>query len=127
MDAPAVAVNSDGTSVAVAWMDMRGGNNDRKIYWTLIDGKRRGGEVPLAEDPKGIKGHPSIAIDAGRIYAAWEDMRTGTSRIHFWSADARDIALSPENGKVSFPSVACGRVIGVAYELNGDAVFTLAP
>jgi len=127
MDAPAVAVNRDGSAVAVAWMDLRSGSNDRKVYWTLLDGKRRRGEVPLAENPDGIKGHPSIAIDSGRIHAAWEDSRSGTQRIHYWSAENRDIPLSPESGKASFPSLACGKVVGVAFEYGDNAVFVTAP
>lgn len=127
MDAPAVAVNRDGTMIAAAWMDTRSGRADRQVYWTIRDAKWRKGEIPLADDPKGNKGHPSIAIGEGGVHAAWEDQRSGVQRIYFRAWQGKELALSPEKGKASFPSMACGKVVGVAYELGGNAVFSAVP
>ena len=127
MDAPAVAVNRDGTMIAAAWMDTRSGRNDRQVYWTIRDAKARKGEIPLADDPKGNKGHPSLAIGLGAIHAAWEDQRSGVQQIYYRPWQGKEIALSPEKGKSSFPSLACGKIVGVAYELGGNAVFSPVP
>ena len=130
MDAPAVAVSRDGKKLAAAWMDLRAGKNDRQVFWTVTSAGTFRKETPLADDPKGQKGHPSIAMDAkGTVHAAWEDARSGTQRIRYRSSDGmeKDIALSPESGKASFPSLACGQVVGVAFEYGGNAVFIAAP
>jgi hypothetical protein len=125
MDAPAVAVSRDGKKLAVAWMDLRAGGNNRQVYWTFASRGAFAMESPVGDDPKGVKGHPSLAIDSqGIIHAAWEDFRSGVLRIRYRSSDGKDIAVSPEKGKASFPSLACGKVVGVAYELEGNVVFT---
>ena len=121
MDAPAVAVSRDGKKIAVAWMDMRSGRNEREVYWTFMEGAKS--EKPLADDSKGLKGHPSIAMDDKGLHAAWEDMRSGTQRIHYRRSDGKDVPVSPEKGKASFPSLACGKVTGVAFEYGDNAVF----
>ena len=128
MDAPAVAVSRDGKTLAAAWMDLRSGKNDRQVYWTFTAGPTFPKETPLADDPEGHKGHPSLAIDEkGVVHAAWEDVRSETQRIRYRSSEAgKDIALSPESTKASFPSLACGKVVGVAFELAGDVAFTAA-
>jgi hypothetical protein len=120
MDAPAVAVTRDGKKVAAAWMDTRLGGNNRQIYWTMTGRP----EAALADDPKGVKGHPSIAFDdRGRLHAAWEDFRSGVLRIHYRGA-GKDVALSPGKGNASFPSLACGnKTVGVAFEHDGRAAF----
>lgn len=127
MDAPAVAVNRDGSTIAVAWMDQRKGGNNRQVYWTLLDAKARKGEISLADDPKEMKGHPSLAVGEEGVHAAWEDLRSGVQRIHYRTWTGKDVALSPEKGKASFPSLACGKVVGVAFEYGDDAVFVAAP
>jgi len=128
MDAPAVAVSRDGKKIALAWMDQRAGGNNRRVFWTMTSGATFGKETPLAETAKGIQGHPAIAIDSnGAIHAAWEDFRSDVQRIHYRTSDGRDIPLSPERGKASFPSLACGKVVGVAFEFGGDVVFMSAP
>ena len=127
MDAPVVAGAGDGKKLGVAWMDLRSGRNDRQVYWMLnLPGPVS--EKPLADDPKGQKGHPSLSIDAkGIFHAAWEDSRSGLQRIRYRASEGKDVALSPEKGKASFPSLACGKVVGVAFEFGGDAVFIAAP
>jgi hypothetical protein len=124
MDAPAIAGAGDGKKFAVAWMDMRSGRNDRQVYWMLLPGATS--EKPLADDPKGIKGHPSIATGAGGIHSAWEDDRSGVQRIRYRSPEGKDVAISPEKGKATFPSLACGKVVGIAFEYASDAVFAAA-
>ncbi|HZL71805.1 MAG TPA: hypothetical protein VFC86_05050, partial [Planctomycetota bacterium] len=119
MDAPAVAVSRDGRKVAAAWMDERSGRNDRQVYWTQASAGAFRKESLLPDDPKGLKGHPSIAMDSGGdFHAAWEDMRSGVMRIRYRSTDGKDVALSPERGKASFPSLACGKVVGVTFEFG---------
>jgi len=124
MDAPAVAVSRDGKKVAAAWMDQRAGGNNRRVFWTLASGGPFGRETPLAEIGMGIQGHPAIAIDYnGALHAAWEDFRSDVQRIHYRTLGGKDIPVSPEKGKASFPSLACGKVVGVAFEFNNDAAF----
>lgn len=130
MDAPAVAVSRDGKKFAAAWMDMRTGRNDRKVYWTVASGGALPRETPLADDPKGLKGHPALAVDAkGIMHAAWEDLRSGEQRIYWTSSEkgAKNVALSPAGTKASFPSVACGRIVGAVFELEGNVVFKATP
>src|SRR5262245_9384961 len=116
MDAPAVAVSRDGKKIAAAWMDQRVGGNNRRVYWTMTSGGTFGRETPFAEIGKGIQGHPAIAIDAGgALHAAWEDFRSDVQRIHYRTPGGKDVAISPEKGKASFPSLACGKVVGVAF------------
>lgn len=129
MDAPAVAVSRDGKRIAAAWMDERTGRNDRKVYWTISVGGAFVREIPLADDPKGQKGHPTVAIDAkGTVHGAWEDQRSGEQRIFCGSSEkgAKNFALSPAEGKAGFPSLACGRIVGVAFEWDGNVVFRAA-
>lgn len=127
MDAPAVAVSRDGMA-AIAWMDLRAGGNNRKVFWRIPKRGPEGAETPLADEAKSIQGHPSIAFDsAGVLHAAWEDLRSDVQRIRYRTLAGKDIALSPEKGKASFPSLACGKVVGVAFEYGGDAVFVAAP
>jgi hypothetical protein len=143
MDAPAVAVTRDGEMIAMAWMDLRSGRNDRQIYSMPLPGMAS--EKPLADDPKGIKGHPSISFDEQSVlHAAWEDSRSGVLRVRYralqpawedfhlgdrrirnrvWNPEGKDVGLSPEQGKASFPSLACGKTVGVAYEWGGHVAF----
>src|SRR5688572_6097263 len=122
MDAPAVAVTRDGTKPAVAWMDLRAGGNNRRIFASVFDGP--GTEQPIADIPKGIQGHPATALDSrGALHIAWEDFRSDVQRIHYRTWTGKDRAISPEKGKASFPTLACGKVVGVAFELGGDVVF----
>ena len=127
MDAPAVAVSRDGKKVAAAWMDQRAGGNNRRVFWTLASSGPFGKETPLAEIGKGIQGRPAIAIESnGALHAAWEDFRSDVQRIHYRTLDGKDVAISPQKGKASFPSLACGKVVGVAFEYGGDVVFVEA-
>lgn len=125
MDAPAVAVSRDGKEFAAAWMDQRTGGNNRRVYWTATSKGTFAKESDLADDPKGLKGHPSISLDEkGTLHAAWEDNRSGVLRIRYRATGGPDVALSPETGKASFPSLACGKqTVGVAYEWGGHVAF----
>ena len=127
MDAPAVAVSRDGRRFAFAWMDQRLDGASRQVYCSVSKPGFDGKERPLADMSKGAQGHPAIAYDAkGFLHAAWEDVRLGVQRIRYRSPDGtdREVALSPEKRKASFPALACGKVVGVAFELESDAVFT---
>jgi hypothetical protein len=126
MDAPAVAVSRDGKKIATAWMDLRAGGNNRRIYWGILPGAES--ERPLAEIPKGIQGHPSIAMDAaGAVHFAWEDFRGDIQRIHYRRSNGNEVAISPSDVKAGFPSLACGKKVGVAFELGSDVVFASPP
>ena len=128
MDAPAVAVTRDGKKLACAWMDQRVGGNNRRVFWSQTSGGSFAPESPIAEIARGIQGHPSIAFDAaGTLHAAWEDFPADVQRIHYRRSDGESVAISPAKGKASFPSLACGKVVGVAFEFGGDAVFVAAP
>jgi len=128
MDAPAVVANKNFTALYVAWMDLRSGANDRQVYFkleALVAMSSRGlDERALADDSKGIKGHPTLGISEGEMHAAWEDSRSGVQRIYYRTAlIEKDVPLSPEKGKASFPSLACGKVVGVAFEYGTDVLF----
>jgi hypothetical protein len=72
MDAPAVAVHADGRKVAMGWMDMRNGRQDRDVWWRTLEGGKLGAETALAENKGGSQGHVSLAFDdAGVCHAAW--------------------------------------------------------
>jgi hypothetical protein len=129
MDAPAVAVTSDGKKVAAAWMDMRAGKNDRSVFWTLSNGGAFAPESSAAEDAKDIQSHPSLCVDAdGDVHIVFEDMKSGKQIYHRTSAKgSKDVAITSNEGECAFPSIACGKTLGVAYESGGKIVFRAVP
>jgi hypothetical protein len=127
MDAPAVAVSSDGKKLAVAWMDMRSEGKDRNVYWSLATTGRFSDEQSIADDARNVQGHPSLCMDDDlNVHAAWEDAREGRPRIYCTSSlkGSKNTAVSDESeGEVSFPTIACGKVVGIAYEAGGAVHF----
>lgn len=125
MDAPAVAVTSDGKKIAVAWMDTRAGNRD--VQWTVGTGGRFAPETTVHDDTRNVQGHPSVVFDAeGTAWCAWEDARQGPNAQRIYAANSktrRNIAVSGDSeGKAGYPSLASGgRAVAVAYEA-GDSI-----
>ena len=123
MDAPAIAVTRDGSRSVIAWMDMRAGGNKRRVFWRMLF-RAVHVDTPLAEIPSGIQGHPSLGLDAKEaLHVAWEDFRSDVQRIYYRRFDGRVFEISPADVKASFPSLACGKVVGVAFELGSDVAF----
>jgi hypothetical protein len=129
MDAPAVAVSNDGRKVAIAWMDMRSGRNDRSVFWTISTGAAFAPETSVADDAADIQAHPSACVDAaGEVHVVFEDMKGGKNIRHRSSAKgAKDVAITSGEGECSFPTIACGKVMGVVYEAGGGVSFRVVP
>jgi len=127
MDAPAVAVSGDGKKVAIAWMDMRSGRNDRSVFWTISTGAAFSPEVSAADDAADIQSHPSLCIDsAGEVHIAFEDLRGGKQIRHRTSAKgSKDEVVTKGEGECTFPSLACGKEVGMAYEAGGRIRFRI--
>ena len=125
MDAPAVAVSSDGKKTAIAWMDMRAGRNDRSVFWSIATGGAFPPEASAADDAKDIQSHPSLCIDAaGEVHIAFEDMKSGKQICHRTGAKgAKDAVISGDDRDCTYPSLACGKSVGLAYESSGKVVF----
>ncbi len=125
MDAPAVAVTSDGKKTAIAWMDMRAGRNDRSVFWLIAAGGAFPPEASATDDGKDIQSHPSLCIDAaGEVHIAFEEMKGGKQIGHRTSAKgAKDAVISGDDAGCAFPSLACGKSVGVSYESAGRVVF----
>jgi hypothetical protein len=129
MDAPAVAVSRDGKTIAVAWMDMRAGSNNRDVQWTIGTGGTFPPEAAVNDDSAGLQGHPSLAMtEDGTTWCAWEDGRSGPNTQRIYVADSKsrkNVALSEEReGKAAYPSLAAqGRFVGVAYETPAGVAF----
>ena len=125
MDATAVAVSSDGKKTVIAWMDMRAGRNDRSVFWSVAPGGAFAPEASAAEDGRDIQSHPSLCIDAaGEVHIAFEDMKNGKQICHRSGAKgAKDAVISGDDRDCTFPGLACGKSVGVAYESAGKVVF----
>ncbi len=133
MDAPAVAVSSDGKTIAAAWMDMRAGANNRDVQWTVGSGGKFPAEAPVHDQGQGMQGHPSLAVDGnGVVWCAWEDARGGPNAQRIYAADSktrRNLPVSAEaEGKAAFPSLAAGAgLVAVAYEAGPNVAVRLLP
>jgi hypothetical protein len=118
MSAPAVAVTEDGEKVALAWKDVRKG--EPNIYWRMGTAIDLGEESLLHDETTGEQDHPTLAFDSsGKLWAAWEDSRTG--RAHIWVRSMPGDAARPisrqEEGEAGFPCLANGRSgVAVAWE-----------
>jgi hypothetical protein len=129
MDAPAVAVSSDGKKIVAAWMDTRAGGNDRDVQWTVGSGGKFAPESPASDDTRGLQSHPSLVFDAeGTAWCAWEDSRGGPNDQRLYAADwksRKNVAVSdPSEGPCGFPSLACaGGAVAVAYEAGSGVSF----
>ena len=130
MDAPAVAVGPDGKTLAAAWMDMRAGNNNRDVQWTIGTAAGRfPPETAVNDDRTGVQGHPSLAVaEDGTVWCAWEDGRSGPNSQRVYATDSKskkNVPVSDEKeGKAAYPSLAArGGFVGAAYETPAGIVF----
>jgi hypothetical protein len=129
MDAPAVAVTADGKTVAVAWMDMRRGKNERDVQWSLGSGGKFAPEANVHDVATGVQGRPSLAFDKENVaWCAWEDSRSGPNNVRIYAADSKskkNVQISDDaEGKCGYPSLAAaGSLIGVAYETGAGIFF----
>jgi len=132
MDAPTVAVSSDGKKVAVAWMDMRAGKNERDVQWSVGTGGKFAPESTVHDVSAGVQGHPSLAFDKdGVAWCAWEDSRNGPNAMRIFAADAKtrkNVQISEDGeGKAGYPTLASGGgVLGVVYEAGSGVSFRIA-
>lgn len=123
MDAPAVAVTSDGKKIAVAWMDTREGASNRNVYWTLSAGGRFAPETAVHDDTQGAQGHPALVFDKdGVAWCAWEDARGGPNNQQIYVTESKtrkNVAVSA--GRGAYPSLASSAAgVAVAYEAGDD-------
>ncbi len=119
MDAPSVAVTSDGKKVAVAWMDQRSGK--RNTWLRLPNGK----EIPLANAAGAQQGHPNVTLDAsGNVWAVWTEIGGGERAIYGLAPKAKRAVRISEEADVGFPVIAWSEKTGavVAYEVGGGVV-----
>lgn len=119
MSAPAVAVSRDGKKFAAAWKDVRA--SEPNVFWSVSGTGSFASEDLLHEDLAGEQDHPALAIDgSGTVWAAWEDSRSGKSRIWTRSSTAGDFGRElsdAADGEASFTAIAAGGgVVAVVYE-----------
>ncbi|HZN41051.1 MAG TPA: hypothetical protein VFD82_19750 [Planctomycetota bacterium] len=128
MDAPVVAVSSDG-KIGAAWMDTRAGGGNRDVQWTMGQRGTFAAEKRANDESDGIQGHPSLAFDGkGTLWCVWEDARAGADKQRIYAADfgtKQNVQVSADSeGKCAFPSLAAGGdVLGVAYETPAGISF----
>lgn len=127
MDAPAVAVTSDGKKIAVAWMDTRAGNRD--VQWTVATNGRFAPETTVHDATANVQGHPSLCFDAeGTAWCAWEDARGGPNAQRIYAANSKtrkNLQVSADaEGKAGYPTLASGGgLVGVTYEAGDSVAF----
>jgi hypothetical protein len=130
MDAPVVAVSSDG-KMGAAWMDQRAGGGNRDVQWTMGQRGTFAAEKRVNDDGDGNQGHPSLVFDgSGTLWCAWEDARKGADKQRIYAADfhtKKNVQVSSDaEGKCAFPSLAAGGdVLGVAYETPSGISFRI--
>jgi len=116
---PALA-GDDAGRVSVVWLDKRDFEGGYDVYAALsTDGGRHFGHDELVQDPLGEntpQWHPGVAMTPdGRIVAAWDDSREGTSDVWYsergtdgWSDDETPPGGDGE-GRQTHPALACER------------------
>ena len=121
MDAPAVAVSSDGKTLTIAWMDMRAGKNDRSVFWTTSSGGAFAAETSVTESLNDIQSHPSACVDSkGIVHAVFEDQRGG-KKIGYRNSQKGSKDTIVADGE--YPVLACGKVIGFVFEGGNRVLF----
>jgi hypothetical protein len=130
---PRVAVA--GSDVVVAWFDATFGAYDIEVAASHDGGVHWHDPVRAESDPAGAtySAWPQVAVQAGKVYVAWEDSRDGGSDVYFaTSADAGDTFTpdqrldggNPRGASDSFaPRLAAdGDTVYVVWhdERNGD-------
>jgi hypothetical protein len=131
LDSPAVAISPDGKTIAVAWMDLRAGQEDRNVYWTFSQEGKFPRETDANDDRRYYQGRPVVAFDSsGVAWCAWEDGRHGKQQIYASSAQSEKafaVTLEKEPRGSSPALAGGGGLLAVAYESGeGIAVRILA-
>ena len=131
MDAPAVAVSNDGKKIVVAWMDKRGGGNNRDVQWAISTRGKFIPETTVHGPAKGMQGHPTVVFDSkGNAWCAWEDSRSGPNAPRIYAINSKtpvNFRVSDgSEGKAGFPSLASSDIgVGVVYEAAGGINFRM--
>jgi hypothetical protein len=125
LDSPAVAISPDGKTIAVAWMDLRAGQDDRNVYWTFSQEGKFPRETDANDDRRYYQGRPAVAYDAsGVAWCAWEDGRHGKLQVYASAATSEKafaVTLEKEP-RASAPALASGGgLLAVVYE-SGEGI-----
>jgi hypothetical protein len=126
-DPPALAVSTDGKTVAAAWMDTRADESDANVYLAFLREGKLGRDTRVNDDARFYQGRPSVALDPeGVAWIAWEDGRNGTQEI--WIADSKsekNVSFSGKHPvKAGHPTIAVqGSWRGVTFELGSAVAF----
>ena len=130
MSAPAVAVSTDGKTLAAAWKDVREGLP--RVWWASGSSAKLPAEVSVGPPRDVLQDHPSLALgDGGVFWLVWEEGVGAARRLRCNSsapkATPREVA-DMSQGAPAFPVVACGAgLVVVAWETAsegaGDRVF----
>jgi hypothetical protein len=121
MSAPAVAVSRDGKRFVAAWKDIRAG--EPNVFWSISDTPSFTTESMVHDETRGVQDHPSVALDdSGIAWVAWEDARSGRSRIYARTSNDGDRELlvsDAAEGVAAYPTIAAGGgLVAVAYEVE---------
>jgi hypothetical protein len=141
---PSVAIDRTGT-VHVAWTDLRERQPDTNVFYARstdrgltfstnaqLDDSKAGFD-PNTDTPSN-QWYPSLAVDTGQLFAAWQDNRLGNNDVFFSRGSGSSFAPAERvddtgtgSSEQSRPSLALGgkgskRVCYVAWEdsRNGD-------
>jgi len=90
---PTLAVDHDGT-VHVAWTDLRAREPDTNVFYarSTTHGQTFGANQQVDDSRVGFDGdtatptnqwHPTLAVDDGRLFVAWQDDRLGNDDVFF--------------------------------------------
>ena len=122
-----LAMATDGTNVAVAWTQTV--NATQQIYvlqysggvWNQLAGSASGNGI---SNSSGHAAAPSLAYSGGKLFAAWQDNASGTTRsMRRCSAAASGLPPEPApRTAAAFPSAA-GRQRSPARPANGGQLY----
>jgi chitodextrinase len=124
--APDIAVDGSG-NVYVAWSDSRDANTAPDIYATRSSnaGASFAANVKVNDDAGATyQGSPSLAVNAGRVHAAWADERTrGSTWRDVYSASSTDGLSWGSNLKVTDDALSSNvqDMTTIAVDGAGDA------
>ena len=119
MSAPAVAVSTDGKTLAAAWKDVR--DERPRVWWASGPSAKLPAEVSVGPPRDVLQDHPSLALgDGGVFWLAWEEGVGAARRLRCNlsapKATPREVA-DMSQGAPAFPVIACGAGLAiVAWE-----------
>jgi hypothetical protein len=102
---PSLAVDRRGP-VHVVWTDLRARQPDTNVFHARSDdgGASFGPSVRLDDGDAGLdpdhdtptnQWHPSLAVDRGRLFVAWQDGRLGNNDVFFTESDDGGASVAP--------------------------------